>query len=258
MRGFLPDDTPSEDESDEEKARPLAERSAKARRKREPRTTSNAEYLESPAGDKKCGAKKADGTRCGLAAGWNTDHVGYGPCAYHMGSTPAGRKTAATEMAEELQVFYGLPVDTNPVEALLDEVSRTAGHVLWLGQVIASFDVDLTEIEVDQKTGKTIKKPAGLSPEIEGWLRQYLSERAHLVRTSKAALDAGVNQRLVDIAEAQAERLADGVEAILNRLGLSSEQRALVPQVVPQVLRQLSGGSLKPLEGVLEDDLPRP
>ena len=234
--------------------RPEGVRSAKeVRRKREPRGNSrNAEYHEGPAGDKKCGAKKDDYSICGLAAGWGTDHPGYGPCKYHLGSTPMGRKAGAEEMAEELMVFYGSPVDTNPIEALLDEVSRTAGHVAWLAQRIAQFDVPINLTEVDEH-GKPQVKVAGLPPEVEGWLRVYMSERGQLVRVSKAALDAGVNERLVRIAEYQGEKLADAVETILKRLGLTAAQQALVPTVVPNVLRQLTSGA-PIVEGTFEDE----
>jgi hypothetical protein len=231
-----------------------APRSAKeARRKREPRPkTRHGDYHEGPAGDKKCGARKQDGSRCGLAAGWKTDHPGYGPCAHHIGSTPIGRKVAAEEMGEELMAFYGTPVDTNPIEALLDEVSRTAGHIAWLGQRIGQFQVPIHLEEIDEQTGIQKLVVAGIPPEVEGWLRVYQSERAQLVRVSKAALDAGVNERLVQIAEHQGAKIADAIDVILNALELTAAQRARIPYVVPNVLRQLTSGPAV-IEGVIED-----
>ena len=149
--------------------------------------------------------------------------------------------------------FYGSPIETSPIEALLDEVSRTAGHVAWLGQRIAQFDVPLTE-EVDDNTGKVkVIRPAGMPPEVEGWIRIYQSERTQLIKASKMALDAGVNERLVQIAEHQGAKLADAVETILLRLNLSAAQQALVPQVVPNVLRQLMAGPGY-IEGEIVDD----
>lgn len=226
-------------------------RVAQARRKREERSSLNPEYLEGPAGDTECGSKKPDGGNCQLPAGFGTDHVGYGPCKYHMGSTPAGRKAGAYEMAGELMEFYGQPVDTNPIDALLDEVKRTAGHVQWLGARIAQFNIPLEE---EIKAGKvTVKRPAGLTPEVEGWIRMYQSERFHLVKTAKACLDAGINQRLVDLAEHQGERLANAVDEILARLVLTPAQLARVPDIVPNVLRGLTGDQPLLLEGVMDD-----
>lgn len=160
-----------------------------------------------------------------------------------MGATPIGRKSAANEMAGELMVFYGTPVDTNPIEALLDEVSRTAGHVAWLAQRIGQFNVPLNLEELDPDTKISRKVTAGIPPEVEGWLRMYQSERAQLVRVAAAALHAGVNERLVQIAEHQGAKLADAVETILDQLHLTAAQAALVPVVVPGVLRQLMGAA---------------
>lgn len=252
--GYRPDNLPSIQETEEEKALPRFERSAKARRKREAPTSFQSGFHEGPAGDKKCGAKKQDGSRCGLAAGWNTDHLGYGPCGHHMGATPAGRKAAGYEMGEELMAFYGSPIDTSPIEALLDEVNRTAGHVAWLGQRISQFDIPLTE-EVDDATGKVkVIRPAGMPPEVDGWIRIYQSERNQLIKASKMALDAGVNERLVQIAEHQGAKLADAVETILAGLRLTLEQQAMVPTIVPQVLRQLTSGVPMILEGETDGD----
>lgn len=239
----------------EEVPPPRRENTGKARRKREPRTTFHSDYQRGPADGKECGARKQDGGHCTLPAGWNTDHVGYGPCAHHFGATPTGRKAGAIDMAEELSVFYGTPIKTHPIEALLDEVSRTAGHVQWLANLIGSFNVELTE-EEDGKGGVRVRRPAGIPPEVEGWIKVYQSERNQLVRTAKACLDAGVNQRMVDIAEAHAEKFANGIETILDALGLTIAQRNLIPTVVPGVLRSLASAPAL-LEGVISDDVPR-
>ena len=50
--------------------------------------------------DQKCAANKTDGTGpCNNAAGKGTDHVGFGHCSKHSGSTPNGVKHAAKEEA---------------------------------------------------------------------------------------------------------------------------------------------------------------
>jgi hypothetical protein len=233
---------------------PPRPRTAKARRKRDPRElvrTGSGEYGGGPAGDKKCGANKKDGGTCSQAAGHGTDHPGYGPCSYHKGTTPAGRKSSAHEMAEELSMFYGHPIETTPIQALLEEVSRTAGHVKWLADTIATFDVPLVEEADPSSNGIVVRRPAGLPPEVESWIRVYQSERNQLIRASKACLDAGVNERLVQIAEAQAAKFANAIDTILDALGLTPQQRELVPHVVPQVLRGLAA-SPAILEGVIE------
>jgi hypothetical protein len=231
----VPENLPWTEGPAEETPRPV-----EARRKREKPTNRNPKYGASPIGDKKCGGNKKDGSKCTQAAGFGTDHPGYGKCKFHLGQTPAVRTAAAREMAQELMAFYGQPIDTNPIDALLEEVSRTAGHVAWLGKRISQFNVPLELEELDPETKASKVVTAAMPPEIEGWLRIYLSERAHLVRTAKAALDAGVNERLVQIAEHQGAKLADAIETILAALNLTAAQQRLVPAVVPSVLRQLS------------------
>ena len=223
-------------------------KSAKARRRApDKRTSFHPDYNDPPSNGRQCGSRKNAGTDvCTLPAGWGTDHLGYGPCKHHMGATPTGRKSAAIERGEELMVFYGKPVDINPIDALLDEVRTTAGHKAWLAAEIARVKEDLVSKE---------GKPNGLSPELEGIMRLYAWERDHLVKTAKACLDAGVNERLVQIAQAQGEKLADAVDAILAQLNLTTAQQALVPRVVPNVLRGLVGeraGGMRVIEGVIE------
>lgn len=218
---------------------------AKARRRRPEVRTTNAEYAEGSRTDGKvCGAKKNKGVNtCSLPAGFGTDHLGFGPCKHHMGSTATGRKSAAIERGEELMVFYGKPLDTDPIQALLDEVRTTAGHKAWLAAEIAKVDVKL----VSEKG-----RVEGLPAEVEGLLRLYQWERDHLVKTAKTCLDAGINQRLLEIAEHQGAKLADAVDTILAGLQLTAAQMALVPQIVPNVLRGLVGSQPRLIEGVPE------
>lgn len=72
------------------------------------------------------------------------------------------------------------------------------------------------------------------------WLYLYREERMHLAKVAKMAIDAGVAQRLVSIAEDQGRILASAIRAVLGAIGLSPQQAALVPQVVPPILRAVA------------------
>lgn len=72
------------------------------------------------------------------------------------------------------------------------------------------------------------------------WLYLYREERGHLARVAKMCIDAGVAQRLVTLAEDQGRILASAIRAVLNALNLSPQQAALIPVVVPPILRAVA------------------
>lgn len=72
------------------------------------------------------------------------------------------------------------------------------------------------------------------------WLYLYREERGHLSRVAKMAIDAGVAQRLVTLAEDQGRILASAIRAVLVALSLTPDQEALVPIIVPPILRAVA------------------
>ncbi|MFV2172302.1 hypothetical protein ACFHW2_12040 [Actinomadura sp. LOL_016] len=78
---------------------------------------------------------------------------------------------------------------------------------------------------------------------IRGLVLLEAQERDRVVKYAKAAHDMGIAERQVRVAEQQGELLASAVKQILAGLKLSTEQQALVPQVVPPALRALATGS---------------
>lgn len=169
-------------------------------------------------------------------------------CVMHGGAAPqvqaaAARRLAAKD-AELAVVTYGLPRNVEPGIALLEEVHRTAGHVAWLGERVAEFDAAAlswgrTSV-VDKGSGEFPGRDAtsGAVPPV--LLELYLRERKHLVDVCRAALASGIEERRVRLAESQGQLLAGAIRAVLDRLGLSEAQAALVPVVVPEVLRSVA------------------
>lgn len=86
----------------------------------------------------------------------------------------------------------------------------------------------------DQRTGLTSFTDA------REWLYLYREERGHLARVAKMCIDAGVASRLVALAEDQGRILASAIRAVLNALNLTPEQAALIPVVVPPILRAVA------------------
>lgn len=190
-------------------------------------------------GERICGARKRSkkgGTLCQMPAGARTDHVGWGTCSYHGGNTPTLRTSAAKYVGGEvidkmtMAYGYGSPIDINPVEALLQEVRRTGGHVAWLADRIQLWEM----VDADGKLTKPIDDVQ------KQWLQLYYEERDRLVKQAKTALDAGVNERKIRLAERQGEIMIQALNAAFDALGLTREQRKLLPSVMPAVLRAAS------------------
>lgn len=151
-----------------------------------------------------CPRIKPDGKQCGNRAGKATDHVGFGYCSRHGGSSPNGRKHGAKLAAVAAMRDAG-EVDTNPLDAMLYTVRR-ASQLAMLYRVQAEA--------VDLEGGDS----AGL----------YSLERATLADLNQwaaRAIGAGVAERMVRIAEGTGERLASALEDALEGVELSPDQR---------------------------------
>jgi hypothetical protein len=173
----------------------------------------------------RCGANTKRGAVCHKPAGWGTPYR-HGRCKLHGGASPTHVKAAQRREAERAVEQFGLPREVEPHEALLEEVHRAAGHVAWLGEVVGQLERN----QLVHGITRTVQLPDG-SRTVEAraainiWVKLYQEERRDLVRTAKLALDAGVEERQVRLAEAQAQQLAQVIRAILTDLGHDLEDR---------------------------------
>lgn len=171
-----------------------------------------------------CGAVKRGGGTCRVLAGRGTDHPGIGACKHHGGNTPNHRRAAGREIAIQAVQTYGLPTDIAPADALLREIARTNGHVLWLEeQIRALAPEDLVwglakreRINASEFSGVNETEAA----QINTWVDLYQRERRHLVDVCRVAIAAGIAERQVKIAERQAQLMVTAITASLVRLGL--------------------------------------
>jgi hypothetical protein len=179
----------------------------------------------------KCGANRTgrNGT-CQLPAGQGTEHVGFGHCKFHGGTTPSGKAHAVKQMYAK-QLGITTPLEMSPDAALLAMVHSAAGAVEWLRLKIAEAGED--ELLDKDEWGE-------LRPSV--WYKLWASERDRLARISKMALDAGVAERQVQIAEQQASLMAAAIRQILDRLELSDDQASSAPAIVAAVMRALPAG----------------
>lgn len=128
----------------------------------------------------------------------------------------------------------GVPSELMPGDALLEEVRRTAGIVRWLEYRMATeWSDELIPL------GKEVEGAAFTQwvPTNESeWYAVYQKERQHLARCSKMCLDAGVAERQVKIAEANADLMYQIIASAFKALGLTEEQEQRVPAIMGEVL----------------------
>lgn len=194
------------------------------------------------------------GEHCSQAAGFQTDHPGYGQCRIHGGITPAGKKAAARQAGREIiqAVKFGGDLNITNVtaeQALIEEVRRSTAMVRWLEERIGTWDYDDSEGAVmgglPRMVGETYRGGMTITDQ-QAWMIVYREERAHAAKVAKMAIDAGIAERMVRIAEDQGIMLGTAIKAVLDALNLNPRQAKLVPQVVPQILRAISNG--EPIE----------
>jgi hypothetical protein len=182
----------------------------------------------------RCTAHRTNGQPC---QAWAMH--GQAVCVTHGGAA-AQNRAAATRRLEQQHATdavrtYGLPRDVAPDDALLEEVHRTAGHVAYLNAVVGDGNKDdLTQWAVyNHGDDQTVTRRPSV------WVELYQAERKHLVSVCKAAIAAGIAERQIKMAEAQATLMVQVIMAMIDdpELGLDSSGRAVARKVAARHLR---------------------
>lgn len=173
-------------------------------------------------------------------------------CRYHGGNAPQVRRRAA--VVAELSAWGLSDATEDPGEVLLRLVTQSARR--------AAFYADLLEqqyaaAEAEDSDGTTVL-PRGIGAlighkmgaagkdgvlfeqeeAIRGLVQLEAMERDRCSRFAKTALDAGIAERSIRIAERQGALIADMLRLVLAdpELGLSDAQRKAVPAIARRVL----------------------
>jgi len=123
------------------------------------------------------------------------------------------------------------------------------------GDLVAELRTDLTALVEHAETtigshyvDVLITEPALADPDPAGglathpYVAEYHKWTTEHARACKLALDAGVEERRVRLAEHQAQGVVTAVQAAMNALDLLPEQSARAPQVIANLLRAIAGG----------------
>jgi len=189
----------------------------------------------------RCGAKTQAGTPCKRPAGAGTDHLGYGRCMKHGGTNPAGRVSGARLMAEAL----GAELRVDPHEALLVAVGQASQWELVCRAKVAELTDDQLTVEsrkerVDAEGHTTVE--TSNDARLNLWLIAHQRAVRDLASIAKTALDAGVEERRVRVAEQFGSQIAELMGRVFAELDLTPEQRKQAPAIVGRHLRALEAG----------------
>ncbi len=174
-------------------------------------------------------------------------------CRAHGGRARQAKAAAKRRLAEKearrAVETYGLPVDIDPAEALLEEVRWTAGHVRWLRSMVQSLSPD----ELRWGKSEEVEKGSGEFPGTDTtekaapnvWVQLYQAERRHLVDVCATAIKVGIEERRVRLAESQGALIAEVIRGMLDdpELGLTQPQKEVGRAVASRHLRVIASAS---------------
>lgn len=191
-----------------------------------------------------CGARCRDGSTCG-----NPPMHGGIKCRMHGGSSPQAKRAAARRLAvaEFAAAFGEIASEAPPHEVILTEIRWTSSHVNWLRQrviEVVEVDPDTLVWGLDQQVTRGSGEFPGIdlthAAKTNAWLLLYGQERDRLVRQCEIAIRAGVEARMVELAERAGAVLGDLVDRLLADLDLTPAQHQLAMLRLPGHLRALA------------------
>lgn len=176
-------------------------------------------------------------------------------CKSHGGGAPQvqgkARERLERSRAEQAVATYGLPQEIDPWSALLEEIARTNGHVLWLAEQVSELSTEdlvhgvMTEEVKDGggEHGNYVSTTTGAAPNV--LVRLYQEERKHLARVCRDAIACGIAERHVRLAEQQGEAMARLLDGLITdpELGLSKEAQRAARRIAGRHLSVLHGGA---------------
>lgn len=178
-------------------------------------------------------------------------------CATHGGKAKQVRAAAAVNVA--VLRWQDSDSKVHPGETLLRAVGVTARraelYAALLDEQYALAEAGHTDVELPRGVGALIGWKYDLSKDgiavpveeaTRGLVALEAAERGRLVKYAKAAIDAGVSERLVRLEEQKGTMIIEVLKRMLDlaeKAGLGPDQRRLVWAQAPAALRAVDGGA---------------
>lgn len=222
-------------------------------------------------GKRGCHALTRKGLPCGQPA-----MRGQKVCKMHGGMAPQNRAAAAERLERERQAeratraarrLLGGELLVNPLEALLGQVREAAANVEALRELAASLASrpDQEELREYRRQFRRWEKgersdapepPAALyginhlgdgAPHV--LVIMYAEERDRLVKFSKAAVDAGATEKMLELEARRGHQVARIITRLLDdpRLGLEQQARTIGRGIAAELLRALAAEEAPPV-----------
>lgn len=198
-----------------------------------------------------CGAKTDDG-KCKNVAGHKTEHVGVGRCYLHGGASPQAEVTGVVWLAKREAMAMGVPLDIDPHNAILECIRIAAGEVAYASEKVQgltegelltralSGDSRPKKMERGAEDPEQVVTESHLAAEdLNIWIKVRHEAMDRLVKYSATAIRAGVEERAVEIAKEQGEKLVQVIRGVLAELGVKEDRE--VAKVVRKQLTIVAG-----------------
>ncbi|MHB8671194.1 MAG: hypothetical protein ACYDAD_11680 [Acidimicrobiales bacterium] len=138
-------------------------------------------------------------------------------CVKHGGKAPqvkaAGLRRLQLAKARKVVARLGLPIEVEPLDALLHSLWEAAGHADWLRRAVEGLD-DLT-----QYGGPTTGRQRHVLHEL------WSEERDRRARLAGECLKLGIEERRVRMAEVTGERLFAAMQRAAASIGLDHDSQ---------------------------------
>lgn len=158
-------------------------------------------------------------------------------------------------------VVMGHAIDIDPMDALLACVRISAGQVAYatykvqmlseddaVGNVVSTKERPLSQGKDGEDPSVRVTETTTDAPGLHIWIKVQQTSLERLAKFSKMALDAGVAERAVRIAEGAGDTLALELRRVFDSLNLSATQEEALPDLVRSMLERLEQSSVPMLD----------